>query len=574
MKIFTIFFFAAPLLAYPTVDADETAHLQERAPSFEWTAWGDSYASGVGTGQYIDGRQCLRYKEAYPLWIQDDPNNLLPGSGGKLNNVVCSGAKAAEVEEFQFYTTDQSSGQPNWQYYPRLSSGKPTMGTLTVGGDDIDFPGILNNCLIEGFPWPLSSGFTQRTCDEQRDLSWSLICQDGDKDTPSNDLVSKIDSVIKKIVQYGQGASGNSFRLYVTGYGHFFRDQDPGCNTVTFARTANPNPDGKQHNVMTTDLRQDFNLMSLTLNAATRQAVSQNSGSNVKYIDIDGLLGTGHRFCEPGIKEPDENNPNLRFWHYPYNQNDDSTNPTIKYLNSVEQANVNTLTWDQNSTLWTDYLEDFWSKVDMNQLNQTAGDNVTDQLDLWSDVIGYRARVFHPQMAYHQAIYKAIVQQYISDAGAGSKTATTSSAAPTKTPPPPPAYATGTCCFHLDEWEDCDPETDDLYANITLLDNNKKVIYQTPASYFDNHGLGDPINVGNGTTIQGPLPNPIAITGEHENDYIQFTYGSLSWQSNKASEGAQCSVGGWNPRDGPVCDSGLVPEDLPTENQMNCCFPC
>ena len=152
MKIFTLFLFAPPLLAYPTADADETAHVQERAPSFEWTAWGDSYASGVGTGKYIDGRRCLRYEEAYPIWIQDDPSNLLPGSGGKLNNVVCSGAKAAQVEEFQFYTSDQSSGQPNRQYYPRPSSGKPTMGTLTVGGDDLDFPGILNNCIIEGFP--------------------------------------------------------------------------------------------------------------------------------------------------------------------------------------------------------------------------------------------------------------------------------------------------------------------------------------------------------------------------------------------------------------------------------------
>ena len=65
MKTFTLFLFAAPLLAYLTVDADETDYLQERAPSFEWTAWGDSYASGVGTGNYIDGRRCLRYEEAY-----------------------------------------------------------------------------------------------------------------------------------------------------------------------------------------------------------------------------------------------------------------------------------------------------------------------------------------------------------------------------------------------------------------------------------------------------------------------------------------------------------------------------
>jgi hypothetical protein len=126
--------------------------LETRSPSFEWTAWGDSYASGVGAGRYLGGRRCLRYEEAYPIWINDDPDKLLEGSGGKFNNVVCSGAKASEVEEFQFYDSQPNSGQPNWQYYPRPASGKPTMGTLTVGGDDVDFPGILNNCIVEGFP--------------------------------------------------------------------------------------------------------------------------------------------------------------------------------------------------------------------------------------------------------------------------------------------------------------------------------------------------------------------------------------------------------------------------------------
>ena len=142
----------APFFTNAAHATDKIADIQARAPSFEWTAWGDSYASGVGTGKYLGGRRCLRYEEAYPIWIQDDVDSQLPGKGGKLNNVVCSGAKTEEIEEFQFYTADQGSGQPNWQYYPRPSSGKPTMGTLTVGGDDIDFPGILNNCIVESFP--------------------------------------------------------------------------------------------------------------------------------------------------------------------------------------------------------------------------------------------------------------------------------------------------------------------------------------------------------------------------------------------------------------------------------------
>jgi hypothetical protein len=143
----------APLLALPAEQFNpRDEFLRTRSPSFEWTAWGDSYASGVGAGRYIDGRRCLRYAEAYPVWINDDPDKSLPGSGGKFNNVVCSGAKGKDVIDYQFYETDQWAGKPNPEYYPRPAVGKPTMGTLTVGGDDIDFPGILNNCILEGFP--------------------------------------------------------------------------------------------------------------------------------------------------------------------------------------------------------------------------------------------------------------------------------------------------------------------------------------------------------------------------------------------------------------------------------------
>jgi hypothetical protein len=164
--------------------------------------------------------------------------------------------------------------------------------------------------------------------------------------------------------------------------------------------------------------------MTLTLNAAVKQAVIQNDQSSphvtVRYIDIDALSQAGHRFCEPGIQEPDQSNPNLWFFHYPYGI-EDSNDATIQYLNSVEQANVNTLTFDPSSTLWVDYVDDFWPHVDETQLNQTvagSGD-VNAQLDLWPDVIGARAKVFHPQAAFHMAIYQAIAAQYKQDLAGG-----------------------------------------------------------------------------------------------------------------------------------------------------------
>ncbi|TGO15710.1 hypothetical protein BPAE_0546g00010 [Botrytis paeoniae] len=167
--------------------------------------------------------------------------------------------------------------------------------------------------------------------------------------------------------------------------------------------------------------------------------------SDIKFCYQGGC----HRFCEPGVKEPDLNNPKLWVWHYPYNsieQNEILTDPTIIYLNSVQQANIDNMPWDQNSTLWMDYLDDFWFKVDENELNQTFGANVTKQANFWPDFFGHRAR---------------IAEQYIAEISFNVNPVTVLPVVPTSksTPhpsssplPPPPAFAAGICYFHLIEW--------------------------------------------------------------------------------------------------------------------------
>ncbi|KAL8740124.1 MAG: hypothetical protein Q9190_007142, partial [Brigantiaea leucoxantha] len=124
----------------------------------------------------------------------------------------------------------------------------------------------------------------------------------------------------------------------------------------------------------------------------------------------------------------------------------------------------------------------------------------------------------------------------------------------TSSSPPPPAYAPGTCSFHLDEWEDCADDSSNLFAKITLYDNNKAIIGQTQIDPAQNP-LGDPINNSNPLLFNSKLPNALKVTGEHEHDYIQFDYGDLHFQSRNPNGGGQCTVGGWDPRDGPDCTS-------------------
>lgn len=287
---------------------------------------------------------------------------------------------------------------------PRPKFGNPQMATLAVGGDDIDFPGILFNCILETH---IMGGPPLRSCDDQRSHSWDLI--------RSPKLVDKIDHLIKKIVTKGRkGSIGNDFKLYVTGYGEFFNGDDTACDEVTFARTANPNPDGKDHIKMTTEIRKEFNDMSKGLNAAIQKAVSSNEQNGVKFIDIqsNGALD-GHRFCEPGIKEPDQHNDKLWFWHYPYNE---PKTDNTELLQEASDKVANGLSIDQLHSKYSDtknYTDAIFDAIDFQKAQQVNGGDV-EAKGLW-DFIGYRTRVFHPQVVFHTHIKDLILAQYKED---------------------------------------------------------------------------------------------------------------------------------------------------------------
>ena len=151
----------------------------------------------------------------------------------------------------------------------------------------------------------------------------------------------------------------------------------------------------------------------------------------------------------------------------------------------------------------------------------------------------------------------------------------TSSAPPTppvasSTPPaaaPPAAYATGTCSFHVDEYQDCATNSANLFATITMLDNAKTVIGTTTVT-----GGAVGVSINTAYSFISKLSSPMVVTGEHENDYIQFTIGTLSFTSRTTTGSANCSNGGWDPRNGPQC--GGRAGNVNAKNQVDCSFPC
>ncbi|KAK8039453.1 hypothetical protein PG993_007864 [Apiospora rasikravindrae] len=358
--------------------------------TFEWTALGDSYSSGVGADTYTSNSyRCLRYDHAYPVLMNGD--GRFPKGDHQFNNVVCSGSDTQEIEAYQFYDEDKFA-EPNHQYGDRPKFGSPSMATLSVGGNDIDFPGIIFNCILETHIW---GGPPERSCDEQKEVTWNLLI--------NPDLADNISRTIKKVVDKGRkGPIGNKFRLYVTGFPQFFSEKTNECDSVTFARTANPNPDGKDHVKMTQEHRKEYNKMSVQLNKAIESAVKMNEKDGVTWIPIDPEM-EGHRYCEPGVKEPDQHNDKLWLYHYPYNEPDD------KKVTEPLEKGASKVTLGKNQT-YASYENQVFDALEV------SGDpNQKGAFDFIWRGVGNRVKVFHPQVPLHEKIRDLVLDAYVED---------------------------------------------------------------------------------------------------------------------------------------------------------------
>jgi lysophospholipase L1-like esterase len=97
------------------------------AAGARYVALGDSYSSGVGSGSYISSSgSCLRSTLAYSqLWA----NANAPAS---YTSVACSGAK----------TTDVINNQVS------ALSGSTTLVSVSIGGNDLNFAGVMEDCVL------------------------------------------------------------------------------------------------------------------------------------------------------------------------------------------------------------------------------------------------------------------------------------------------------------------------------------------------------------------------------------------------------------------------------------------
>ncbi|KAF2433861.1 hypothetical protein EJ08DRAFT_694339 [Tothia fuscella] len=104
------------------------------------------------------------------------------------------------------------------------------------------------------------------------------------------------------------------------------------------------------------------------------------------------------------------------------------------------------------------------------------------------------------------------------------------------------------CHVHVWEYWNCGAQSKNLQASIQLWDAAGKQMLSK----------GNPISINDGDPRKwrSKLEKELLLTGEHTNDYIQFSLGPLNWRStdyDKKTDAWCNKPGGWDPKGGPAC---------------------
>lgn len=227
-----------------------------RATLTTYAALGDSYAAGDGAGSsrwlpHLDPA-CGRFSDAYPAQLANNGSLSIE----HFRNVACGGATTTSI-----------------LYKQMFSLRGADLVTIQVGGNEVDFFPVLNECIQQ---WrPLS------TCDREVNRARSLI--------QSSRFVQAFDNMVK----HAAGKTNIGEHLLILGYARFFNAETEQCNHVSFSKT---NP----ANILSNELRASFNDLVTMLNVVIEASARAHGAT---YVDTDTLF-EGHRFCEEGVDEP------------------------------------------------------------------------------------------------------------------------------------------------------------------------------------------------------------------------------------------------------------------------------
>lgn len=263
-----------------------------------WTALGDSWASGV-TYKHDPNLDwtaprdpnCKRILDAYSVQLYNDTT----WSGVRkqvFTFPACSGSRFTDIQ-----------GQTNYM------GDKPEFATLTIGGNDAGFFAVVRDCIYQyeagpyGGEYPADGSCKDAILTVQRFIS-------------SGQLEEGVRSQAIQVVYDAGVENFPNFKLFLTGYAHFFNVDDDAtdCNTQSFGVLA-------YYPKLTMELRKAINDLVEQVNTIYRNVVASMNNPNIQFVDISPAFN-GHRFCEPGHNNYDNENDKQEgvtwIWNFHY----------------------------------------------------------------------------------------------------------------------------------------------------------------------------------------------------------------------------------------------------------------
>jgi len=246
-----------------------------------YIALGDSYAAGVGAGNYVQPRdkeikKCKRTDGSYPSQVKD-----LVGIQ-QFDFVACSGKVLGDLKK----------------QYEILGDKRAELVTLSIGGNDFRFANTVENCVYHiataGAWGKLSDMVRDGACQAALKEARDLVEGDGDN---GQMVWTKYEEEVDRIVSERLSTTNPNAVLIITGYSKFFatpQEKDDLCVGKRF-------PIYKLKltiaNRLHKEVREEMNRLVHQVNTQIRNRIVSRHPGKIIFIDNDSLL-EGHRFCE------------------------------------------------------------------------------------------------------------------------------------------------------------------------------------------------------------------------------------------------------------------------------------
>ncbi|CAK7211913.1 hypothetical protein SCUCBS95973_001285 [Sporothrix curviconia] len=299
---------------------------------------GDSYSAGIGT--HLDGAKeesCRLGLGAYPALLHTDLgiDTSVAGVTGKKGKKG-KGDKGDDDKNITAFQWLSCTGATTLDVLGSSASSTPgqidalvtdpTLAaldflTLSIGGNDLGFFDVINACVFRFY------GYYSGTCEAALLAAEALVAEDDlDHDHPSTSPTSfsaRLIVILLQLLERVRWEKRPQFRILVTGYARFFNADTDLCDSCSMSvwwhynnATGIPS-NATDTTYLTKGLRRRMNHLVAGANRKLAAVVEQVNGRfgaassqdqghspRILFVDYDAAFD-GHRFCEPGVAEPD-----------------------------------------------------------------------------------------------------------------------------------------------------------------------------------------------------------------------------------------------------------------------------